>query len=332
MRIAVIGATGMIGNHTVRAARGKGHEVIAIYRNPALLRSLERVDADFRQADLNDMNSLRQALKAADAVIHAAAYYPTTPKHLAQEMETAKRLMDNFYKVSSELPLKKIVYVGAAISLPRNTNGKPADGSEGYTSQPKDQNPYLQVKWAQDALALEKAHEGLPVVIGIPSMTFGEYDPGNGTGRFILEMANGTFPGYVAGNRNVIYAGDAGRGLVRVFEDGVIGKRYLLTGENLTMQQLMSMIADVTGKPQPKEIPLGIAKLMSNLQILRYKYLKGPAPKVSSSAIAVMSSGQFLDGSKAARELGYEPEVPVRVAIRRTFEWFKSQHLIKGIS
>jgi nucleoside-diphosphate-sugar epimerase len=132
------------------------------------------------------------------------------------------------------------------------------------------------VKWAQDALALAKTRGGLPVVIGIPSMTFGEYDPGNGTGRFMLEMADGTFPGYVAGNRNVIYAGDAGRGLVRVSEDGIVGERYLLTGENLTMQQLMSLIADVTGgKPQPKEIPLRIAKLVSDLQTLRYKYLNG---------------------------------------------------------
>ena len=160
MRIAIIGATGMIGNHTVRAARGKGHEVIAIYRNPALLRSLEGVDADFRQADRNDMNSLRPGLKGADAVIHAAAYYPTTPKPLAQEMETAKRLMENLYKVSSELPLKKIVYVGAAIALPRNTNGVPADGSEGYKNQPKDHNPYLQVKWAQDALPSQKHVKG----------------------------------------------------------------------------------------------------------------------------------------------------------------------------
>ena len=53
--------------------------MIAIYRPSALLRSLEPVDADFRQADLHDMNSLRQALKGTDAVIHAAAYYPTTP-------------------------------------------------------------------------------------------------------------------------------------------------------------------------------------------------------------------------------------------------------------
>ncbi len=328
MHITVIGATGMIGNHIVRAAHSKGHDVVALYRNPATLNALKDLDVEFRQADLNDMSSLRRAFKGSDALVHAAAYYPTTPKLLAQELETANRMMENFYRVALELPLRKIVYVGAAIALPKAANGKPADGSEEYLSQPKDQNPYLQVKWSLDAMARTKAKEGLPVTIGIPSMTFGEYDPGNGTGRFILEMANGTFPGYVAGNRNVVYAGDAGRGLVRVAEDGAPGERYLLTGENLTMKQLTAMIAEVTGTPQPKEIPLIAAKLVSSLQTLRYKYLNGLAPKVSSSAIAVMSSGQFLDGSKAERELGYSPEISVREAIRRTFEWFKSQHMI----
>jgi nucleoside-diphosphate-sugar epimerase len=47
--------------------------------------------------------------------------------------------------------------------------------------------------------------------------------------------------------------------------------------------------------------------------------------KVSPSAIAGMSSVQYLDGSKATRELGYRPEVSVDETIRRTFEWFRSQ-------
>jgi nucleoside-diphosphate-sugar epimerase len=187
----------------------------------------------------------------------------------------------------------------------------------------------LQVKWAQDTLARQKAAEGMPVVVGIPSMTFGEYDPGNTTGSFVIEMANRTLPGYVAGKRNVVYAGDAGRGLVRVCEDGHPGERYLICGENLTMQQLMAKIATVTGAPEPKEIPLAAAKLVSAWQIFKYKHLRCPAPKVSSSAIAVMSSGQYLDGSKAARELGYRPEVSVDEAIRRTFEWFRSQGKVK---
>jgi dihydroflavonol-4-reductase len=178
-------------------------------------------------------------------------------------------------------------------------------------------------------MALRFAHDGMPVVIGVPSMTFGEYDPGNSTGRFVLDMANRTFPGYVAGKRNVVYAGDAGRGLVRVCEDGLPGERYLITGENLTMEQLMAKIALATGASEPKAIPLAIAKLLSGLQTVRHKYLHGPVPKISASAIAVMSSGQYLDGSKTERGLGYRPEVSIDEAIRRTLEWFKAQRMIQ---
>ena len=86
------------------------------------------------------------------------------------------------------------MYVGAAIALPRSSDEKPSDGSQSYPERPHNQNAYLQVKWAQDTLARQKAAEGMPVVVGIPSMTFGEYDPGNTTGSFVIEMANRTLP------------------------------------------------------------------------------------------------------------------------------------------
>ena len=95
------------------------------------------------------------------------------------------------------------------------------------------------------------------------------------------------------------------------------------------MQQLMAKIAAVTAAPEPKEIPLAAANLVSAWQTFKYKHLHGPVPKVSPSAIAVMSFGQYLDGSKATRELGYRPEVSVDEAIRRAFEWFRSQGKVK---
>jgi dihydroflavonol-4-reductase len=308
MRIAVVGATGMIGHHVARESLRAGHDVIALYRHPQQLELIKDVDCEPRQADLEDVNSLLRSFRGADAVIHCAAYYPGVPKPLAEEMQTTARLSENFYTACASSPLKKIVYVGAAIALPKSPDGQPSDGSESYLKPPRDRNSYLQVKWTQDAMALRLAHEGAPVVIGVPSMTFGEYDPGHSTGRFVLDMANRTFPGYVSGKRNVVYAGDAGRGLVRVCEDGRPGERYLITGENLTVQQLMAKIAVATGAPVPRAIPLVGAKLLSQWQTIRYKYLSGQVPEVSASAIAVMSSGQYLDGSKAERELGYRPE------------------------
>ena len=176
--------------------------------------------------------------------------------------------------------------------------------------------------------AQAEARKGLPVAIGIPTMSFGEFDPGNTTGRFIIEMARGTLPGFVDGRRNVIYAGDAGRGLVCVCEDGRAGERYLLTGENLTMQQLMEKVAQATGAPMPRTVPLPVARTLSAWQTFRYRHLRGPEPKISESAIAVMSAGQFLDGSKAQLELGFQAQVSVDEAIGRALKWFRAKKMV----
>jgi dihydroflavonol-4-reductase len=113
-----------------------------------------------------------------------------------------------------------------------------------------------------------------------------------------------------------------------VCEDGRVGERYLLAGENLTMSELMGKISKATGAPMPKSIPLPVARLVSALQTARYKFLRGPEPKVNSSAIAVMASGQFISGEKAARSLGFRPLVSVDEAIHRTLRWFQSRGMV----
>jgi dihydroflavonol-4-reductase len=95
------------------------------------------------------------------------------------------------------------------------------------------------------------------------------------------------------------------------------------------MEQLMTKIAFATGAPEPKAIPLAVARLLSTWQTFWYRYLHGPVPKVSASAIAVMSLGQFLDGSKAERDLGYRPDVSTDEAILRALEWFKAQAMVR---
>ncbi|MGH8561668.1 MAG: NAD-dependent epimerase/dehydratase family protein, partial [Nevskiales bacterium] len=129
---------------------------------------------------------------------------------------------------------------------------------------------------------------------------------------------------------NVIYAGDAGTGLVRVCEDGRPGERYLLTGANISLDELVARIAAIAGVPAPRAIALPVAKAVAAIQAFRYHYLKGPLPKVDSTAIAVMSAGQFLNGAKAERELGFRATVSVDEAIRRALAWFRAQGYVSG--
>jgi dihydroflavonol-4-reductase len=302
----------------------KGHELTVIYRQNADLSRIEGLSYDGRVGDLNDKTSLINAFAGLDWVINCGAYYPTKPLPLAQEMQTATAQMTAFIEAIKASGIKKAVYVGGAISLPKSASGV-GNETMNYAENPPNKTPYLQVKWLMDKMAQDAGKSGVPLVLGIPAMTFGEYDYGPTTGQLIKQIANKQMPAYLQGNRNVVYAGDAAIGLLLAAEKGKNGERYLITGENINMDNLVVKIAKLANVPPPKTvIPLQLAKIMSFLQTLKYRYLNGPVPKLSATAIAILSAGQFLNGEKAKKELGYAPSVTTDEAIERTINWFKS--------
>ncbi|AXQ27983.1 NAD-dependent epimerase/dehydratase family protein [Solimonas sp. K1W22B-7] len=326
MRIAIIGASGMLGHHAAAAALAAGHELRITYRREAALAKLQDLRYEAVQADLDDRDSLTRALQGVDGVINAAAYYPTLPRRWQDDVADARRQMENFFAAAEAAKVGRILYVGGAIALPKRRDGLPADGSGRYQSPPLTSNGYVQVKWAMDEMSLQKAAEGLPVSIGIPSMTFGEYDWGPSTGQFVTGIASGKLPRYVQGRRNVVYAGDAGRGLVLALERGLPGKRYLLTGQNTDMDQLTATIARVSGMPAPRPAPLLVASSIGKLQNWRYRAFGGKLPTISETAIAVMSAGQHLDDS-SGKLIGYTPSVGLDEMIERALKWFRAQKM-----
>lgn len=323
MRIAIIGATGMLGHHTALAALAAGHELLVIHRASSRLVRLDGLEFSAAVADLTDRGQLAKALANVDGVINCAAPYPSIPLHWRMEVDRSVEAMDAFYDACADAAVGRIVYLGGSIVLSRRADSVPATEADAQVTPPADKNPYVQAKWAMDDQAIRRARGGLPVIVGIPSMTFGEYDWGPSTGQLIVGIAGGTLTRYVDGRRNTIYAGDAGRGLIRVLEDGRFGERYLLTGENVTMADVAARVAAKAGVPLPKAVPLSAAKLTSLVQHGIWR-LGSSLPQLSKTAIAVLSGGQFLDGSKAASELGFESNVSLDQALDRALSWFRS--------
>ncbi len=318
----MIGATGLLGHHAAKAAIEAGYELVVIHRQGSDLSKIDDLEFTARVADLNDRPSLQQALQGLDGVINSAAYYPTVPKPWREEVSLAVTQMENFYNACEEAKVDRVVYVGGSIALAKPPQGGPGDETCTYEQAPEDLTPYVQVKWALDRLAVERAQAGLHVVLGIPSMSFGEHDHGPTTGLLVQKIAKEGLPFYVRGNRNAVYAGDAGRGLVLALEKGSSGERYLLTGENISMDELVTLIAKMAATRPPQSMPMFVARSISALEGLMYQVTKRP-PLLSSTAIAVMAAGQFLSGEKAKADLGYVPKVDLSEAIDRTLRWFK---------
>lgn len=328
MKIAVIGVTGMLGHHAVNSLLERGHEVTLVHRATSDLTRLDKWECDRKEANLDDYESLKKAFSGADVVLNCASYYPTVPKPWKNEVAYALSQLDNFLQACIDNDVSKIVYLGASIALKIPEDGSHGHSSSVHETRPENNAPYVQVKWEMDRYLMSKAMEGLPIVIAIPTMTFGEYDYGPSTGQLLVEVANGTMPGYVNGNRNIVYAGDAGYGLALACEKGRIGQRYLITGHNVSMKQLVETVSKISGVRPPKAVPLFLAKFINKLQEWKY-YRSGVPPKVTSTAIAVMASGQFIEDDKASVELGYQPEESIEGLLARSINWFKEEGVIK---
>ncbi|HEX6246918.1 MAG TPA: NAD(P)H-binding protein [Nocardioidaceae bacterium] len=76
MKVAVVGATGVVGSSTVRALVGSGHDVFALARTPEKGALLESWGATAASADLFDHDSLVTMFQGCDVVVNAATRIP----------------------------------------------------------------------------------------------------------------------------------------------------------------------------------------------------------------------------------------------------------------
>src|SRR5438552_1010170 len=72
------------------------------------------------------------------------------------------------------------------------------------------------------------------------------------TGRTIVEFLNGRIPAFVDTALNVVHVDDVARGHVLAAESGHLGRSYILGGENMSLQGMLSTLADICGLAAPR--------------------------------------------------------------------------------
>jgi dihydroflavonol-4-reductase len=176
---------------------------------------------------------------------------------------------------------------------------------------------------ASERLALDAARAGQHVVVVNPTAPVvpGDHAP-TPTGRIVTDFLAGRMPAYVDTGLNLIDVRDVAEGHLLAAERGVVGRRYILGCENLTLREILVILAEITGLPAPRVrlphlVPLAAAAVEEGLARLRRR-----PPRLSLEAVRLARHRMFFDSGRAVRELGL-PQSPVRVALARAVAWYR---------
>ena len=140
----------------------------------------------------------------------------------------------------------------------------------------------------------------------------------------IADAAAGRMPAYVDTGLNIVHVDDVAEGHALALERGVVGQRYILGGENLTMAALLALVDRVTGRPAAPGAPAGRRALAGRAGQRggcpdhRRRAARRPRPSAHGAQDHVLSS------AKAMAELGYLPR-PARQAIADAIDWFRAR-------
>jgi dihydroflavonol-4-reductase len=182
---------------------------------------------------------------------------------------------------------------------------------------------YKRSKWLAERVALDKAVEGAPVVIVNPTAPIGDHDwKPTPTGKIIVDFLQGKLPAFVDTGLNLIDARDTAEGHLLACERGRVGERYILGCENLSLQQILSRLADLTGKKAPTiKAPYALA-YAAGIASTAWANVSGTAPRVPLEGVKMARKKMFVTHEKASRELNFSPG-PVDAALRRAAVWFR---------
>jgi dihydroflavonol-4-reductase len=188
--------------------------------------------------------------------------------------------------------------------------------------------PYNRSKAIASLEVQRAAAEGLDAVIVCPTAVIGPYDFRiSHTGRLIIDYCNGRFKIKVDGAYDFVDVRDVCRGHILAAEKGRKGHYYLLSGQRVTIDELMLMLEEITGIPRPRyKIPVYFARFFAFFTPVYY-LLTGTKPKFTLYSINTIQSNSNISHKKASKELGYSAR-PLRESLIDTIEWFRQNNII----
>jgi len=316
--VFVTGGSGFIGSRVVRQLVSLGYSVRCLLRETSDTTRIDDLPVERFYGDVRDRLSIEKGLEGTTACIHLAAIVAWNLMNSPVLDETIIDGTRNVLNAAATCGTGRVVYVSSAIAI--NASNEPLIFDE---SSPFEllETPmrYAIAKHKAEQLVLEYVKNGLDAVIVNPAEVYGPYDTSMTTACNIRDFLK-NYPCIACrGGTAIAHVDDVADGIVKALERGRSGERYILGGDNLTIEELARLTLEIAGQKKPvlrvpNRLLIGMTRLL--------EWLRLPSPVVPG-VLDYATRFSFMDSSKAKNELGYTPR-PAPQVLAPVVEWLQA--------
>lgn len=295
MRIFIAGATGVLGRRMVAELAGRGHEVVGMARDDekaALVRRLGGVPA---RASLFDADALARAAEGAEVVVHAAT---AIPEAMEARSPKAWEANDRIRREGTRALTEAAARIGARRYLQQSVAWvvRTPPGGPFYDERTSaDPSPLLRSAVEGEEIAMAAgARHGFEAAVLRGGLFYGaDTSHSRMMTRLLLRrrlpvLGRGDFLSAP------VHADDVARAFTLAVEaPSAAGTWHVVDDEPVTAAALFRHWAAALGAPEPRRLPLWIARLLLGKDV------------VESMTVSMNTSN-----AKIRRELGWAPRYP----------------------
>ena len=318
----ITGATGHIGNVIVRELLARGRTTKALMRKTSNNAVLKGLEVEKAIGDILDIDSLIKAFRHTDVVFHSAAIISIMPGRNKFIYETNVTGTQNVIKACIKCGVKRLVYLSSIHAIKEPPCGVIIDESLPLGID-NPMSEYARSKAKASLEVLKSTGNGLDAVIVYPTGVIGPYDYKiSSLSKTFIDFANRKLMFSMDGAYDFVDVRDVAVGCILACDKGKTGENYILSGERVTVDELMSMLEGITGVKKPRfKIPIMLAKTAATFSPIYYK-LTRTQPYFTRYSIYTLLSNSLISHKKASNDLGYFPQ-DIKKSVADNVEWLR---------
>jgi nucleoside-diphosphate-sugar epimerase len=328
----VTGATGHLGANLVRRLLAGGEAVRALIQPGDRSPALDGLDVERITGDLRDPAAVAAAMRGADGVHHTGAIVSTVEGDAAHKraiFETNVLGTRHVLQSAIEAGVRRVVVTGSFSAVGYDPANPSRPSTEDMPFDPfRSPTPYSTSKAAMEQQCWQAAARGLEVVVAVSCAIIGpnDFTPSRLGG---VMCSFGRIPFYIPGGFPFVAARDIAEGHVLAMNKGRSGERYVFASEYRTMDDIMAMFEEVTGKKRPP-VRLSPAAMNVVAQLVNpfvTRFVPPERHRLTPAAVHILRLERRADITKARHELGFEP-TDIATAVREAYAFFSERGMI----